>query len=50
MSDDRCTEQPWYDEVGCDKSDDGVHRCHLPVGQHRRKHRCRCGAMVIEDA
>lgn len=52
---DPCTEDPWYDEVGCDAHPDGVHRCrygddvdHVCFG-HRRSHQCLCGAQVIED-
>lgn len=45
----KCAEPPWYDEIGCDKSPDGVHRCRLSAECGHDVHKCRCGALVIED-
>ena len=46
---DVCAEPPWYDEIGCDKHEDGVHRCWLTAEMaHDGVHKCACGAMAIE--
>lgn len=52
-----CSEQPWYDEIGCDedKNPDGVHRCKLAESDGHRitsagiVHPCACGAYVVEE-